>query len=123
MSAARLVIGHYGYKWSCHKILSECKWPNIQQMIDISTLKALHSLLNNTTPVNLYNKLKFGRRQNAQITLHDIPKTKKTEIFYFYQGLKLYNNLPKKIKMLSKSKFKFHVKYFITNNRTHVRLK
>ena len=33
MTSARTVIGHFGFKWSCSKILSECSWMNIEKVV------------------------------------------------------------------------------------------
>ena len=123
MTTARMVIGHYCYKWSTVKILEKCYWPNLYDMIKINSLKTIHSIVIHKSPINIYENIKFPRRSCAEITLRDIPSYNITRQFYFYTFIKHYSNLPKQIKMLENRKYKFHVKYFIMNNRVHSRLK
>ena len=76
MTTARMVIVNQCYKWSCTKILNECNWPDIRQMVDISALKFLHSIIINKQPVNIFSQFKFNRRTKAKIVLKNILKTK-----------------------------------------------
>ena len=75
MTTARTVIGHYGFKWSCTKILNNCNWPNIDDMIKLSSLKLLHYIITNRSPTNIFNKMKIPKRNTSEITLKAIPQT------------------------------------------------
>ena len=123
MTTARTVIGHYGFKWSCTKILNNCNWPNIDDMIKLSSLKLLHYIITNRSPTNIFNKMKIPKRNTSEITLKAIPQTRLSRNFFLYKQLKNYNCLPNQIKSLNKNKFKYHSKYFLMHNKKHPKLK
>ena len=123
MTSARFVIGQYGFKWSCKKILDRCNWPNEEDMIKLSSLKFIHTILKTSTPTLIHNYFKLPNRSCSEITLKLVPKTKISRKFFLYKYLKNYNNLPSEIKTLNKVKFKFHAKFYVMHNRKHTKLK
>ena len=116
MTAARTGIGNYCYKQSVSKILRQCKFMNIDQMIKVSCLKFAHSLILNRIPESTYNLLKLSRRPTAEIILFKPLESKLARTFHLYNGLQWYNKLPNSLKDLSIFKFKVQIKKYILDN-------
>ena len=113
MNAARTAIGYSCYKQSNVVILKQCKWLSLTKLIDCSVLNFNHKLITCKTPEVLYNSYKIPNRAVVDIVPTYIPKTVKTEKFFLYSGLKMYNKLP--ISLKNAKNFKTKLKDYISS--------
>ena len=87
MTAARAAIGNYCFKQSVSKILRQCNWGNIDQMIKVSCLKCVHSLIRIIIPESTCKLLKFPRRPTAKITLIKCPEKEITRTLHIFHRI------------------------------------
>ena len=111
MTAARTAIGNYCFKKSTSYILNKCGWMTINNMIKFSAIKLIHNIIINKSPITLFNLYKINRRSNVEIVTIYKPKTMKTEQFFIYNSIKMYNKIPKNIK--TKKNFKKELKNYL----------
>ena len=105
MSAARGAIGNYCFMKTNTYILKKCGWFSINKMIQFSAIKLINKILINKEPNSIFNYFKINRRSIVDIVTTYKPKTKKTENFYIYSALKMFNSLPRtKLKLPKISK-------------------
>ena len=117
MTAARVVVGSYFYKKPMTCILNKCRWREGSDMVNVSILKTLHSIIFTRKAENIYDYFKFNRRSTADITTKKYPKSKLAKDFFIYQGIKSYNKLPHKMKCLNVKQFKLQLKKYMTTNK------
>ena len=98
MFAARTAMGNYCYKKSITYILKKCNWLTAEQLINVSVLKTIHSVITTGQPKAIFRKFEFNRRSTANIIIKRFPKCKQGQDFYLNKGLKLYNKLPAELK-------------------------
>ena len=118
MTAARAAIGNYCFKKLTSYILEKCKWLNIKNMILHSSLKVLHKIITCKEPdaiVNLYKNINTKRAVVNAIPKYK-PKSKYYKIFFIYQTLNIYYNLPKSIRDSTVSMFKTLTKDYLAKN-------
>merc|ERR1711867_299108 len=89
-----------------HAILNECGWLPVKELIRLSGLKVLHSIIATKEPKCLYEYIKIPRRYTANIALARYPKKSKLKKFFINQSLDDYNKLPKELKVKVPEKFK-----------------
>ena len=118
MKAARTTIGNYCCKQSISQILDRCKWLEIKLMIQHSAITTLHSVVTNRLPLSITKLLTNieNNRMTKEITTKYIPRTDKYKKFFLYSGLKIYNQIPKKLKNSSKNIFKIKTKLWLKQN-------
>jgi exonuclease III len=100
--AMRIVLD-CGWRTSRVEMLNSLGWQTVEQRIRFNTLVLVHKIKNGLVPNYLTNKVTF--RQNTRYPLRNasdfgLPKVKKTatQNSVFYNGLKLYNELPNNVK-------------------------
>ena len=81
---------------------------SIHNMIKCSAVKLLHNIIINKSPTTIFELYKINRRSNVEIVTLYKPKTKKTEQFFVYKGIQIYNKVPRDIK--AKMNFKHEIK-------------
>ena len=97
-------------------IITQLNWILIQQMIQLSSVKVLNNIIQTEEPEDLYNLLRILKRKTAQMGLKKYLKKSKLSKSPICQALKSYNELPDKVKVKDKEKFKSTVnKYFKTS--------
>ena len=111
MTAARAAIEDYCFKKSKIYILNKCGWLNIHNMIKFAAINIIHNIIINKIPTSIFNLFKINRRSSVDIVTYYRPKTRKTEQFFIYNGLKLYNKLPNDIKI--KNNIKRELKIYL----------
>ena len=67
-------------------------------MIKCSAMKLIHNIIKFKTPIAIFEMFRINKRSNVDVVTIYRPKTQKTEKFYLYNALKLYNKLPKSLK-------------------------
>ena len=87
-------------------ILKQCKWLPLNKLIDKSVINTIHNIITKKTPTSLYDLYKIPNRQVVDISTKYKPKTAKTEKFFIYSGIRLYNKLPSEIKNAKNFKVK-----------------
>ena len=87
----------------------------INNMINISAIKLIYKTLHNESPEVILEYYKLNKRKSADIFYNYIPKSSKMKNYFLYQGIKMFNGLPSKIKDLPPIKFNNHIKRYITN--------
>ena len=109
--AAKTAIGNPCFKKSNAFMLNKCKWLPINKLIDCAVLNLIHKIIINKTPSVIYNYYKIPNRAVVDITTKYIPKQVKTEKFYIYSGIKMYNKISVDIKNSKnfKGKLKIHI--------------
>ena len=113
MFAARTVIGNYCFKKSTSYILGKCNWVTAEQLIRMSGLKLIHSILSTRQPKAICNMLKINKWSTANIALKRVPICKIGREFYINMEIKNYNRLPSDIKSSNKKQFKSKVRKFL----------
>ena len=98
MTAARSVIGNYCFKKSTVYILNKCGWLGVNNMIKCASVKLIHKIITDKSPITIFELYKINARSNVDIVTHYKPKLKKTEQFFVYKGIQIYNKVPKNIK-------------------------
>ena len=123
MKAARFSIGNYCFKKSTYYILNKCKMTTINNMINISAIKLIHKTLHNESPHVIFQYYKVNKRKSADIYYNYTPKYCNMKNYFIYQGIKLFNGLPAKLKDLPPVKFNNKIKRYITDPASvvHVR--
>ena len=123
MKAARYSIGNYCFKKSTYYILNKCKLTTINNMISISAIKLIHKTLHNESPEVMLEYYKLNKRKSADIFYNYVPKSANMNKYFVYQGVKLFNSIPVKIKDLPPIKFNNQIKRYITDPASvvHVR--
>ena len=106
MRVARWIKGGPCLGISNHAILNECGWLPVKELIRLSGLKVLHSIIATKEPKCLYEYIKIPRRSTANIALARYPKKSKLKKFFINQRLEDYNRLPKELKSKAPEKFK-----------------
>ena len=97
---------------------------NTEKNIEYSSLKLIHSYLQNNKPINIYKKFRIPNRSCSDLSLNEIPVYKNSKTLYYNKYLKHYNNLPSIIRNLAdRKRFKFHCKYYLMHNKINVKLK
>ena len=86
-------------------------------MIKHAAITTLHSIIMNQTPQSVTKLLTNveNNRTTKEITTKYIPRTDKYRRFFLYSGLKIYNDIPKKLKNSSKQIFKIKTKSWLQN--------
>ena len=90
-------------------ILKALNWLPLKQMIIVSGIKVMHNIIQTQEPTSLYKMLRIPRRKTAMIGMKNYPKKQKLSKTMMYLTLKEYNNLPEKLKLTEKVKFKSRV--------------
>ena len=86
-------------------ILTRLNWIPIQKMIQMSSVKVMHSIVQTEEPEDLYNLLRIPKRKTAKMGLKKYPKKSKLSKSPICEALKSYNELPDKVKVKDKEKF------------------
>ena len=117
MKAARSTIGNYCCKQSIGQILNRCKWLEIKLIIQHSAITTLHSIVTDKLPQSITKLLTNieNNRITKEITTKYIPRTDRYKKFFLYSGLKIYNQIPKRLKNSSKQIFKIKTKSWLKN--------
>ena len=89
----------------------------------MSAIKLIHKTLFNESPETMLDYYKLNNRKSAAIFYNHVPKSANMKKYFVYQGIKLYNALPVKIKDLPPIKFNKQIKKYITDPASvvHVR--
>merc|ERR1711867_387149 len=115
MNCARWVVGGNTMRMRNKTILSQLNWIPIQKMIQKSSVKVMHDIIQSKEPEDLYNLLRIPRRKTAKMGLKKYPKKSKMSKSPICEALKNYNELPDNVKVKEKDKFKSTVnKYYKT---------
>ena len=95
----------------------------INNMINISAIKFIHKTLYNESPEVIFEYYKVGKRKCANIFNNYTQKSAYMKNYFVYQGIKLHNALPVKLKDISPIKFNKKIKRYITDPASvvHVR--
>ena len=88
-------------------MLTKCNWHEINGMINNASLNFIHK----KSYFSLFKNVE-NRRSVVAINLTYRPKKHDLKKFFLYKGLKFYNDLPNKIKILDKAKFKTQTKRY-----------
>ena len=97
-------------------ILTKINWTPIQKMIQLLSVKVMHSIVQTEEPEDLYNLLRIPKRKTAKMGLKKYPKKSKLSKSLIYQAVKTYNDLPEKVKTKEKEKFKSTVNRYYKSN-------
>ena len=117
MTAARCVIGSYCCRSSTLQILTKSKWLTLHNMIHHSSLKHIHKILTTCTPPSLHNMYNtHNTRISKDISPKYIPMCAQYKKFYIISCIKLYNQIPSKIKSKTQNYFKTQSKNWLISN-------
>ena len=109
MRMARWTKGEYVQRERNSSILKALNWLPLKQILVVSGIKVFHNIILTKEPVNLYEMLRIPRRKTAQIAMKKYPKKLKLSKTMMYLTLREYNNLPDKLKLTEKHKFKSRI--------------
>ena len=84
-------------------------------MIQSAAINLINKIIINKLPNSIFKLFKINRRSNVEIVTFYKPKTTKTENFFLYKALKMYNKIPKEIK--TSKKFKGELKTHLTSSK------
>ena len=61
-------------------------------------------------PSALYKFYRINKRRSANVSASRVHKSKMSQDFFLYKGIKMFNDLPNNIKYFSKKQFKVALK-------------
>ena len=101
-----MTLNSYCFKKSIDYILGKCRWVDINEMIKLSSLKFINTMVLTGKPGYLYSQIKINKRACAPLSFHSYPKSNALKNTLLYKGISYYNQLPKDMKLLPRKKFK-----------------
>ena len=106
MKTARWTKGEHVQRERNSTVLKTLNWLPLKEMIKVSGIKVMHSIIQTREPKYLHAMLRIPRRKMAQIGMTKYAKKQKLSKSMMYMTLKEYNNLPEQLKLTEKEKFK-----------------
>ena len=111
MSISQWCKGLYCFWVSCSKINKSIGWDLPNQMILKSSLLFMHKILSKHQHGQIADKIRLPRsRASANMCLKYQNKSTEFSRTTLYQGVKLYNSLPKDLKNIDCRTFKLKIK-------------
>ena len=116
--AARAIFGNFDYTSSVSNMIHELRWMNINQRYQYFTLLLMYKCLNNQAPSYLSSQFNYVSSSTHNATNKNLllprPNTELFKRSFSYAGPKLWNDLPREIRLSSSlQQFKISLKDYI----------